>query len=322
MKNVVKNNSDCLESVYRSHKCAHTVWISKLESYRRENPLLNLFANRQIMILIILLTKSTTQSKIKCQFLEKLSISKEIINDREKELKITIRCLIHYLRSLKITNVDLSENNMTRLYKRYEIELNVNVEITLEMLSQFLQNIFRIDSLTQQDILIHENEQYLVVPTTIKRIAENSPLEHDLDIETCCILLNLFKDSLPSAYQILWCSIATEDDIHLFFSRLRIFSSLVFVVMGIDKMHHRLREVLLNEQDALTREKQYHGSVYYFSRELTTSRKGLKLFPVPPKYRDPYHSYQHLVQLFRQTNFVQPQIRAIYGKAGTGKFSF
>ena len=317
----MKTRTDNLELIYRSLEIAYNMWITNLKQYRQDSCLLNLFSNRQIMILIILLTTTTTQNQIKCHFLEKLSLSKDVIHYKEKELKLTIQYLIHYLRSLKIHDCDLSEDNVSHLYDTYKIEPNSNAETGLKKLSQFLQKLFNNGKeLLQRNSLINENQQYLVTPNTTRNTPEKIPFEHDLDMDTCCILLNLFNNRLPSVYQILWCSIATEDDIHLFFSRIRTFRYLIFVIMDIDKMHHRLREILLNEQDALTRQEKAHGPVYFFSRELTTSRKGLRLFHIPPRYRDSHQTYAKLVELFQQNRWVQPQIQIIYGTAGIGKF--
>ncbi len=322
MKRAVKTRTDNLELIYRALETAYDIWMTSLERYRQDSRLLNLFSNRQIMILVILLTTSTTQNQIKCHFLEKLSLSKDVIHHKEKELKLTIQCLIHYLRSLKMHDCDLSETNVSLLYETYKIEPNANAETSLKKLSQFLRELFNNGKeLFQKNILINENQQYLVTPNTMKHASEKIPLEHDLDMDSCCILLNLFNDRLPSVYQILWCSIVNEDDIRLFFSRIRTFRYLIFVVMDIDKMHHRLREILLNEQDALTRQEQPHGPVYYFSRELTISRKGLRPFHITPRFRDPRQIYTQLVRLFQQNNWIQPQIQIIYGTAGIGKFS-
>ncbi|CAM4874703.1 unnamed protein product [Rotaria socialis] len=144
-------------------------------------------------------------------------------------------------------------------------------------------------------------------------------VSNDFDLNTCCILLNIFQNQLPSAYQILWCPNATQDDIHLFFSRIRTFPSRTFAIMDIDKMHHRLREILLNEQDQLTQEQEIHGKVFYFSREITTARKGLRLYPIPDNYQDSTQSYQHLLNLFKQYQIVPSKIQIINGAAGIGK---
>jgi hypothetical protein len=83
-------------------------------------------------------------------------------------------------------------------------------------------------------------------------------------------------------------------------------------------MHHRLRELLLNEQDLLTHE-QEHGTVYYFSRELTTSRKGLREFQIPEEYRNPNQTYTQLMTLFQKQQSILPQMQIIYGTAGIGE---
>ncbi|CAF4209710.1 unnamed protein product, partial [Rotaria sordida] len=322
LKRVIKTRTENLELIYRALETAYKMWIKNLERYRQDSRLLNLFSNRQIMILIILLTTSTTQNQIKCHFLEKFSLSKDVINHKEKELKLTIQCLIHYLRSLKMHDCDLSENNISYLYETYKITPNSNVETSLEKLSKFLQELFNNGrELLKKNPSINENQQYLVTPNMMRHnTSEKISLEHDLDMETCCILLNLFNDRLPSVYQILWCSIASEEDIRLFFARVRTFYYLIFVIMDIDKMHHRLREFLLNEQDELTRQEQPHGPVYYFSRELTTSRKGLRPFHITPKYRNSSQTYTQLIRLFEQNDWTQPHIQIIYGNAGIGEF--
>jgi hypothetical protein len=92
--------------------------------------------------------------------------------------------------------------------------------------------------------------------------------------------------------------------------------------MDIDKMHHRLREFLLNEQDSLTRSQESHGIVYYFSRELTISRNGLKEFHIPEQYKNPKQTYKQLIALFQKQQFILPEIEIVYGKAGIGKFRF
>ncbi|CAF1395666.1 unnamed protein product, partial [Didymodactylos carnosus] len=89
--------------------------------------------------------------------------------------------------------------------------------------------------------------------------------------------------------------------------------------MDIDKMHHRLREQLLNEQNLLTRQHEPHGHVYYFSREITACQKDLRPFHVTRKHQDPNNTYAELNKLFQQNNSIQPEIEIICGKAGVGK---
>ena len=310
LKCVVKTRTDYLELIHRSLEVAYSLWISNLKQLRREISLLTLFSNHQIMILIILLKKSTAQNQVKCHFLEKIFLSTNLIENPEKEFQLTIQCLTNSLRSLRM-NGDLSEENISRLYRKYRIDSNENTEICLKKLSQFLHQIFPNE---RQDFqTIDGNEQYLVrIPSTRN--------EREIDLDTCCILLNLFPHRFPSSYQILWSSTSTEEDIHLFFARIRIFHSLVFVVMDIDKMHHRLREVLLNEQLSLTISEQIHATVYYFSKELTTTtRNGLRPFTILPAHRDSSHTYRYLVELFQQNQCVKADIQIICGKAGIGK---
>ncbi|CAF4422976.1 unnamed protein product, partial [Adineta steineri] len=142
LKRAVKTRTDNLELIYRTLETNYDMWIHNLERYRHDYHLLKLFSNRQIMILIILLTKSTTQNQVKCHFLEKLCLSKDILNHRNKELELTIQCLIHYLRSLSMNDCDLSEMNITHQYETYQIESNSNAEIGLNKLSQFLGEVF------------------------------------------------------------------------------------------------------------------------------------------------------------------------------------
>ena len=84
-------------------------------------------------------------------------------------------------------------------------------------------------------------------------------------------------------------------------------------------MHHRLREVLLKEQDTLTNENKSHGKIYYFSKELAVSRKGLREFIIPTAYRQPEPTYRHLMQLFQNQQILPSPIQIIYGQTGIGK---
>ncbi|CAF3699069.1 unnamed protein product [Rotaria sordida] len=276
LKSAIKTEINNLRSICLTLEAAYVMWIESSKRCRHENRLLKLFSNRQIMIMIILLTTSTIQNEIKNRFLNQLCQMKNISNKIEEEQnKMIVRYLTHYLRSLRIANCDLSEDNISHLYTMYKLEQDADIDKCLTKLGQFLQKLFNDEKPTFQDNLMNsENQQYLVTLNSIERIMDKTPsLEHDLDMETCCVLLNIFNDRLPCFHQILWCSIATEDDIRLFFSRIRAFCSLIFIVMDVDKMHHRLRELLLNEQDSLTRSQEPHGPVYYFSRELACRKE-------------------------------------------------
>ena len=321
LKLVIQGRIGALQLTYRSLEINYEMWIKHLEQCRRDSPLLKLFSNRQVMILIILLTKSTDENSMKKRFLEKLSLSTDQILDHDKEGQLATQCLIHYLRSLRLQECDLSQAHVQELYDGYQIELKSTGEASLNRLSQFLKDLFNNGrELFQKHSSINENQQYLVTLPAKENNQEHSSLEHDLNMDTCCILLNLFNHRLPSFFQILWCSTATEDDIRLFFSRIHTFRYLTFVLMDIDKMHHRLREILLNEQDTLGRQAEAHGLVYYFSRELTC-RKGLRPFVITPRHRNSTATYTHLTDLIRKNRAIQPQIQIICGTAGSGEFS-
>ena len=273
------------------------------------------------MFLIILLRISRNENNsIKNRFLKQLFSFKDLNNQNDEEQKLSIHCLLHYLRSLRINQCDLSYKNLSNLYIKYQIDSDLNIDLSLKKLLQFLKDLFHNEEeLFKNNPIENNKEQYLVILNPKQQIDEKITFEHDFDIDTCCILLNIFNNRLPSSYQILWCSNVTDDDIHLFFSRIRTFHSLIFVIMDIDKIHYRLREILLKEQDLLTQENNGHGTVYYFSRELTTSRKGLREFSISPKYRDPKQTYTQLMRLFQQQQQLRlPQIEIIYGTAGIG----
>jgi hypothetical protein len=202
----------------------------------------------------------------------------------------------------------------------YKIESVDNDSVFLKKLCQFLQKLFDDGKeLFPNGAISNENEQYLVTLNSTRETTNKTSTDHDLDIKTCCILLNIFNNRLPSVYQILWCSIATEDDIRLFFSRVRTFHHLTFVVMDIDNMHHRLREQLLNEQNLLTQKHETHGPIYYFSQEITAYQKDLRPFVVTRKDQEPNEAYTQLIKLFQYNNNTQPEIEIICGKAGVGK---
>jgi hypothetical protein len=295
---VIQERTSDFELIYRGFQIDYDRWIKDLEKYRHESRLLKLYSNRQVMIMIILLT----QNQIQRQFLEKL------FSSTDKQFHFTILCLIHYLQSLRINDCNLSIDNITALYKKYQIELGSSTDTSLKQLCLFLKEVFNNGKeLFIKNPINNENQQYLITLNSTDKI------ENDFDMDTCCILLNIFNDRLPADYQILWGSISTEDDIRLFFSRVRVFRYLTFAVMDIDKMHHRLRQLLLNEQDLLAKQSEAHAPIYYFSRELTLCRKGLRPFYITPRHRNP-------AQLQRN-NLPSSQIQIIYGAAGIGMCS-
>ncbi|CAF0996339.1 unnamed protein product [Didymodactylos carnosus] len=330
-----------LKSICSALKICHENWIHDLERYRDESKLLKLFSNRQIMIMIILLT-SSIHNQTKRVFLKKLynnftweSRNQERINEQEQQL--TVECLSHYLKSLRISECNLSVENLLRLYDENRIQHGDNIDLCLKKLCQFLKEMFYdskqlypplAEQLVGRNLKhgkntttmappTHQNEQYLVTfhPKTNNKSLLVT-LEHDLDMETWCILLHIFNNKFPSSYQILWGSISTEEDILLFYSRIRTFIHLTFVVLDIDKMHHRLREILLNEQDSLTRQKDLHAEVYYFSRELTC-RKGMKPYIIPRGFNADV-TRARLNNNYQLLGCTPPQIKTIVGRAGIG----
>ncbi len=323
LEHAIRGRTSDFELICRSLETAYDIWIKDLEKYRHENRLLKLFSNRQVMIMIILLTIPKTQNQIQCKFLEKLFSSEDLNNDKDKQFNLTILCLIHYLQSLRINDCNLSIDNITYLYKKYQIEQGTSTDTSLKQLCQFLKEVFNNGKeLFIKNTGINENQQYLITLNSPERTSDKIKIENDFDMDTCCILINIFNDRLPADYQILWCSISTEDDIRLFFSRVQTFRYLTFVVMDIDKMHHRLRELLLNEQDSLEKQSKPHAPIYYFSRELILCKKSLRPFYITPKHRNPSQTYSQLITLLRRNNSPPSQIQIIYGKAGIGRCLF
>jgi hypothetical protein len=314
LEHAVKIRTDNLEFVYNKYNEISKNWIQNLEKYRQECSLLKLFSNRQIMILIILLRTSASPNSIRNRFLKNLYSFKNLNNETEEEYRLTLQCLKHYLSSLRFQQFD----DIANVYEKHQIESGSNTESCLKKLCLFLQDLFHNgNELMERRVMIDESQQYLVTLNSTEKNTFN-----DLDMNTFCVLLNIFKNRLPSSYQILWCSIATIEDIELFFSRIRTFHYLIFVIMDIDRMNHRLREILLTKQDLLTRDKVTHGTVYYFSKELTTSRNGLREFHIPANYRIANQTYKQLLTLFQRDKLAQPQIQIVCGEAGIGEFKF
>ncbi|CAF4523413.1 unnamed protein product [Rotaria socialis] len=315
----IRNRIQSLETIYISLKVAHDRWTQCLKKHRESCRLLKLFSNHEIMTLIILLRTSNGLNSVRIRFLKQIFEFKTLNEQQDaEEQKFAIHCLEHYLRSLRISQEDL---NIDHLYDKYQIKPDTNVDLCLTKLSKFFEDVFQNNEKILQEIRMHdENEQYIVhINRSYALATDKASFSHDFDINTCCLLLNIFQNQLPASFQILWCTNSTEYDIDLFFSRIRTFPSLTFVIMDIDKMQYRLREILLNEQYALTQQQAKHGRVFYFSRELTITRKGLREFPIPTQYKDPYASYHHILNLFKRHNIKLSEIHTVYGTAGIGK---
>lgn len=305
LQEIIVKRTKHFESISNRLVSDYDRWIEDLEKYRYENPLLTLFSNRQITIMILLLTIPTVTNSIQQLFLEKVFSCKN-------QSKRTIECLTHYLQSLTITDCDLSEKNINSLYERHKINTGSKTDTSLKALSSFLHELYNAERELFSKHSVHtENQQYIVML--------NSDVNDDFDRDAFCILLNIFHDRLPADYQILWCGSASQDDIRLFFLRVRTFPALTFAVIDIDHMHDRLRTFLWHEQDSLTNQHEPHGIIYYFTKEFISGRKGLRPFYVPPSYRNPTATYSEFVRLMHSQQKILPQINIVYGIAGIGK---
>ena len=191
---IIQERTNDFERIYRGFQIDYDRWIKDLEEYRHNNRLLKLFSNRQVMIMIILLTTPSKQNPIQRQFLEKL------FSSDDRQFHSTIVCLIHYLQSLRINDCNLSIDNITTLYEKHKIEPGPSTDISLEKLCAFLKEVFNNGKeLFMKKSMNNENQQYFI---TLERT--NDRIENDFDLDTCCILLNIFNDRLPADYQILW----------------------------------------------------------------------------------------------------------------------
>lgn len=311
LEQAVKTRTDNLyKGVHQKLTEVYENWILNLERIRKQCVLLKLFSNRQIMILILLLRQSTSPNSTRIRFLKNLYSFRTLTDQAEEEQQFILHCLKHYLSSLRLRQ----SNELINVYQKHQITAGANTEVCLKTLANFLQELFHNgDELMQKPRTIDNSQQYLVTLNPIDNKDSN------LDMNTFCILLNIFNQRLPAPFQILWCSTATLEDIELFFDRIRTFRYLIFVVMDIDKMNHRLREILFNHQDLLTRDQIEHGTVFYFSKELTTSRHGIREFSIPPKYRDAKQTYAQLRTLLQRDRQTLAEIQIIGGDAGIGE---
>ncbi|CAF4226091.1 unnamed protein product [Rotaria sp. Silwood2] len=325
LKREIGDRTKYFEAKLNKLKADYEIWRRDLESCRNKSPLLKLFSNHQVMIMFISLTTSTKENQVQRNFLEKIFLLSDLNNKKDEQFNLTILCLMHYYQSLRIKDCNLSRDHITVLYNKYKIQYSDSKDEELQLqnlqnLCYFMDDLFHNgEELLVKSPTISENQQFLITLNPLERTKDKIKFENDFDMDTFCILFNIFNDRLPADYQILWCSASTDDDIRLFFSRVRTFPYLTFAVMDIDKMHHRLRELLLSEQDSLTKQSERHGTIYYFSRELISSRKGLRPFHIKPQDRNPIQTYSQFMTFLQKNNFPSPQIQIIYGTAGIGK---
>ncbi|CAF1310983.1 unnamed protein product, partial [Rotaria sp. Silwood1] len=215
---------------------------------------------------------------------------------------------------------DLSEQNITDLYERYKIDVGSKTDTSLRQLSNFLRKLYNDGTeLFPKNSVPAENQQYFITLDITEQQTNAEKHATDFNRDAYCILLNIFHDRLPADYQILWCSSSSEDDIRLFFLRVRIFHSWTFVVIDTGKMHHRLRTVLWEEQESLTNRDESHALIYYFTKESITGRKGLRPFYLKPMHRNPLETYSKLIRMMHDENVTVPQLDIVYGTAGIGK---
>lgn len=320
LQDLIQERTQDFESIYLLLEKTYECWMKDLAKHRHTNKLFQLLSNRQIMIMIILLTNSPTHQRHREHLYRRTISLDDSSNGRIDQAQFSVLLLTHYLAFFRIDDGGLSEDKVRRLYKQFEIEADSSTDSSLRQLSRFLEEVFQpAPTLFVKNSLVHESEQYLVVCNAEK---QQRPIATDgfyWQSDQYCILLNLFRDRLPANYQILWGSIATEDDIELFFKRVRTFCGLVFVVMEFDTMHPRLRAIVLREQSLLARREQSHAPVYYFSDETTCASKYLRRFHVGPKYRDRHETLAHFTKLSQYHNMHLPDIQIICGTTGVGK---
>ncbi|CAF1244594.1 unnamed protein product [Didymodactylos carnosus] len=322
LKIYVENCTRKVESYCISLDHAVNDWIHLLDEYRMSHILLNFYSNRQIMIMLILLTPNITRR----QFLSKLYINHSW-NQNEPQLtqqenELIFECLNHYLQSVRICeSVNLSgSRNITKLIQQNQTD--VSTKTCLTNLCVFLAGALSYNKqkpnhyntiTTSTNVSSVTKEQYLIKLNT--HDVCSSSFDQTMDEETISTILNVFNNNFPCAFQILSGSTASEEDIVLFFKKIRIFVSETFIALDIDNMHHRLREILLTKQNELSKTMEPHAKVYYFSRHLI-AQKGMKpWFIVQCSQTETLRS--QMMSTYAHANIVRPSITVVTGKSGT-----
>ncbi|CAF1233456.1 unnamed protein product [Didymodactylos carnosus] len=119
-----------------------------LQCYRKNYPILKLFTNRQIMIMLILISSTSTNTELKAIFLNQL-YDNYLLNNQQNEdhveqkqqqqKRLTIDCMKHYLRMIEIHKYqNIHDDLFERYLKEYSIELRGDIEHSLDKLYHYL----------------------------------------------------------------------------------------------------------------------------------------------------------------------------------------
>lgn len=320
LKNAIEGCINSLLVVLRRLENDFHEWRNGLRLIREQYAVFKLYSNHQVMMIVFLLRIYSETNPVRHQFLKQFYLVKDPRQQEEEENDHAVRILHHYLHSLRILDKALNIDYVKEVYKKCRIDSTADMKTSLEKAAKFVQGVLKeraISSADSKDVV--RSEQYVVRMKSVSSTDQPSlPFELNLDYQTFCVLLNLFEHRLPTMYQILWCAETNEEELQLFFARIRAFPALIFVFMDVDRMHHRLREILLKEQEALTNV-QSHATVYYFSDEMTAKRKGLKEFHISSDYCDPEPTYRHVMALFKKQGLPALPLHIVYGHTGIGK---
>lgn len=316
VRNILNRCIQEFESVLKKLEEDQCDWLKILDDCRSKVSVMQLFSNRQIMILLILLTKSDDKNQTKRDFLKTLDYTTETnrMDDKQQEL-LTIKCFQHYLKSICTSCQDVSSRSIRRCYAKHRIDQHSDINQALEILSRFVNESFEYNPKNfERGISHYQNQQYLVTSSTKESINQT---ETYLDVNTFSMMIHIFHDYVPSSFQILWCSQVCEEDIRLFFKRIQTFHDKKFILMEIDKLNNRLREVLFNEQYTLQCSSEKYGEVYYFSRELKSIR-GLRTYSFAEQFPSDA-SHRTIEKILGDDKRKSPQLHVICGKSSVGK---
>ena len=198
LKTLVEKQTERLSRTHHQLTNDYKTWLENLEEYRKLTCILQLFSNRQLMILIILLTESKHENEMRWNFLKNLHHKNDSGSNPDEEHQLTIQSLKHYLNSLRIFRCDLSTGTIERLYKKHQIRDKTKTEQSLQKLSEFLEEIVNDGRELSVERKANQNHQYLVTLAHKCQLSETNPFDRDLDLETFSIIFNIFDQSLPA----------------------------------------------------------------------------------------------------------------------------